>query len=109
MVVIVVVAVAVVVRCYGERLSFKRSFFQTYFFTPWKARRGKRKYDNSHVPNLGGKLKSVSVCTRDIVDVYREEKVVTSRCHCSNISGCQQTKTSLKMWIRTVSNFIELT
>ena len=70
---------------------------------------GRESYDNSHVPNLGGKLKSVSVCTRDIVDVYREEKVVTSRCHCSNISGCQQTKTSLKMWIRTVSNFIELT
>ena len=57
MVVIVVVAVAVVVRCYGERLSFKRSFFQTYFLTPWKARRGKRKLRQLTFLTLVGNLK----------------------------------------------------
>ena len=35
---------------------------------------GRESYNNSHVPKLGGKLKSVSVCPRDKVDVYREEK-----------------------------------
>ena len=35
-------------------------------------------------------------------------EVVTSRCHNSKIFGWQQTKTSLKKWIRTVSNFIDL-
>ena len=35
---------------------------------------GRESYNNSLVPKLGGKLKSVSVCPRDIVDVYREEK-----------------------------------
>ena len=35
-------------------------------------------------------------------------ELVTSRCHGSKISGCQQIKTSLKKWIRTVSNFIDL-
>ena len=32
-----------------------------------------------------------------------ERKVVTSSCHGSKISGCQQTK----KWIRTISNFID--
>ena len=35
---------------------------------------GRESYNNSHVPKLGGKFKSVSVCPRDIVDVYGEEK-----------------------------------
>ena len=35
---------------------------------------GRESYHNSDVPNLGGEFKSVSVCPRDIVDVYREEK-----------------------------------
>ena len=37
-----------------------------------------------------------------------ERRSVTSRYHGSKISGWQQTKTSLKKWIRTVSNFIDL-
>ena len=35
---------------------------------------GRESYNNSHVPKLSGELKSVSVCPRDKVDVYREEK-----------------------------------
>ena len=39
---------------------------------------------------------------------YKSVEVVPSRCHGSKISGWQQIKTSLKKWIRTVSNFIDL-
>ena len=49
-------------------------FSKRTFSLRGKREGGRESYDNSHVPNLGGKLKSVSVCPRDIVDVYREEK-----------------------------------
>ena len=43
-----------------------------------------------------------------IVKVQLRGEVVTSCCHGSKILGWQQIKTSLKKWIRTVSNFIDL-
>ena len=49
-------------------------FSKRTFSLRGKRKGGRESYDNSHVPNLGGKLKSVSVCPRGIVDVYREEK-----------------------------------
>ena len=39
-----------------------------------ESEKGEEKVTTTHVPNLVGKFKSVSVCPRDIVDVYREEK-----------------------------------
>ena len=39
--------------------------------------------------------------------VQQRREVVTSSGHGSKISGRQQTKTSLKKWILTVSNFID--
>jgi len=35
---------------------------------------GRESYNNSHLPELGGEFKSVSVCPRDKVDVYREDR-----------------------------------
>ena len=40
--------------------------------------------------------------------IERRSRYVNASCHVSKICGWQQTKTSLKKWIRTVSNFIDL-
>ena len=62
----------VVVRCYGDRLSLNVNFFNRNFSLRGNPEGGRESYNNSHMSKFSGKLKSVSACPRDKVDVFRE-------------------------------------